>query len=77
MRREGIDRIALAYDGADDPSRLGLAREDLPGRITQPHHEIRRNGAFADLAANTVRAEIFSGHGKPIGPRGLKKMTAS
>lgn len=32
MRRERVDRIALAYDGADDPDRLGIARDDLPGR---------------------------------------------
>jgi hypothetical protein len=30
--RERIGRIALAYDGADDPDRLGLVRDDLPGR---------------------------------------------
>jgi hypothetical protein len=32
MRRERVERIALAYDGADDPGRLGIARDDLPGR---------------------------------------------
>jgi hypothetical protein len=32
MTRERVDRIALAYDGADDPDRLGIARDDLPGR---------------------------------------------
>ena len=32
MKREHVDRVALAYDGADDPDRLGIARDDLPGR---------------------------------------------
>jgi hypothetical protein len=32
MKRERVERIALAYDGADDPDRLGLVRDDLPGR---------------------------------------------
>lgn len=32
MKRERVGRIALAYDGADDPDRLGIERDDLPGR---------------------------------------------
>ena len=32
MRRERVARIALAYDGADAPDRLGIVRDDLPGR---------------------------------------------
>jgi hypothetical protein len=32
MRREGVARVALAYDGADDPGRLDITRDDLPGR---------------------------------------------
>ena len=32
MKREGTSRVALAYDGADDPDRLGIVRDDLPGR---------------------------------------------
>ena len=32
MERERVGRIALAYDGADDPDRVAIARDDLPGR---------------------------------------------
>lgn len=32
MKRESVERITLAYDGADDPDRLGIAHDDLPGR---------------------------------------------
>jgi hypothetical protein len=32
MRHDGVPRVSLAYDGADDPDRLGIARDDLPGR---------------------------------------------
>jgi hypothetical protein len=31
MRREGITSVQLAYQGADDPARFGIAHEDLPG----------------------------------------------
>jgi hypothetical protein len=31
MRREGVSSVQLAYQGADDPARFGIPREDLPG----------------------------------------------
>ncbi len=36
MRREGVARVQLAYQGADDPARFGIAGEDLPGAHLYP-----------------------------------------
>jgi hypothetical protein len=36
MRERGLASIQLAYMGADDPARLGIAREDLPGQVLYP-----------------------------------------
>jgi hypothetical protein len=36
MRRRGVASVQLAYMGADDPSRFGIAREDLPGQHLYP-----------------------------------------
>jgi hypothetical protein len=36
MRREGVKSVQLAYQGADDPSRFGIAHEDLPGECLYP-----------------------------------------
>jgi hypothetical protein len=36
MRREGVTRVQLAYYGADDPARFGIARDDLPGAHLYP-----------------------------------------
>ena len=36
MRREGVPRVQLAYQGADDPARFGIEREDLPGAHPNP-----------------------------------------
>jgi hypothetical protein len=36
MRREGVASVQLAYQGSDDPSRFGIAREDLPGDHLYP-----------------------------------------
>ena len=36
MRREGVSRIQLAYQGSDDPARFGIDREDLPGEHLYP-----------------------------------------
>jgi hypothetical protein len=41
MRREGIGSVQLAYMGADDPARFGIAREDLPARQLYPAHPAR------------------------------------
>lgn len=31
MKREGVERVTLAYHGCDDPDRYGFAHDDLPG----------------------------------------------
>lgn len=36
MRREGVARVQLAYQGSDDPARFGIDREDLPGEHLYP-----------------------------------------
>jgi hypothetical protein len=36
MRRDGIASVQLAYQGADDPARFGIAHEDLPGAHLYP-----------------------------------------
>ncbi len=36
MRREGVARVQLAYQGSDDPARFGIEREDLPGDHLYP-----------------------------------------
>jgi hypothetical protein len=36
MRREGITSVQLAYQGADNPARFGIAHEDLPGAHLYP-----------------------------------------
>jgi len=36
MRREGVGHVQLAYQGSDDPARLGIDREDLPGEHLYP-----------------------------------------
>jgi hypothetical protein len=36
MRERGVASVQLAYMGADDPSRFGIAREDLPGQVLYP-----------------------------------------
>jgi hypothetical protein len=36
MRREGVSSVQLAYQGADDPARFGIAHEDLPGDHLYP-----------------------------------------
>ena len=38
-------------------------RQHLAGGIAEAHHEIGSDRRLADLAANAVRAKIFSGHG--------------
>jgi hypothetical protein len=38
MRREHVQQVQLAYHGVDDPSRFGIAREDLPGIVLYPSH---------------------------------------
>jgi hypothetical protein len=41
MRRRGVDSVQLAYMGADDPARFGIAREDLPGWRLHPGRPAR------------------------------------
>jgi 4-amino-4-deoxy-L-arabinose transferase-like glycosyltransferase len=36
MRREGVARVQLAYQGSDDPARFGIDEEDLPGEHLYP-----------------------------------------
>jgi hypothetical protein len=38
MREHGVSSVQLAYMGADDPQRLGIVREDLPGQVLYPVH---------------------------------------
>ena len=41
MRRHGVASVQLAYMGADDPARFGIAHEDLPGRRLHPERRAR------------------------------------
>jgi 4-amino-4-deoxy-L-arabinose transferase-like glycosyltransferase len=36
MRKAGVASVQLAYEGADDPGRFGIAHEDLPGDHLYP-----------------------------------------
>jgi hypothetical protein len=36
MRREGVPRVQLGYQGSDDPARFGISRDDLPGEHLYP-----------------------------------------
>jgi hypothetical protein len=49
MKENGIERIQLAYHGADDPARFGIVHEDVDGRHLYPAHEARDrvSGTFA------------------------------
>jgi hypothetical protein len=42
MRAHGVASVQLAYMGADDPARYGIAREDLPGQHLYPAPPARR-----------------------------------
>jgi hypothetical protein len=42
MRVRGVPSVQLAYMGADDPGRFGIAREDLPGRSLHDPRPARR-----------------------------------
>jgi hypothetical protein len=42
MRRRGVTSVQLAYMGADDPDRYGIAREDLPGQRLHPERPARQ-----------------------------------
>lgn len=41
MRRNQVPSVRLAYMGADDPGRFGIAHEDLPGRHLYPERPAR------------------------------------
>jgi len=42
MRGRGVSSVQLAYMGADDPARFGIAREDLPGQRLHPERPARQ-----------------------------------
>ncbi len=42
MRRERVASVQLAYQGADDPARFGIAHQDLPGQHLYPERPAAR-----------------------------------
>ena len=42
MRHERVASVQLAYQGADDPARFGIAHQDLPGQHLYPERPAAR-----------------------------------
>jgi hypothetical protein len=55
MRRESVARVQLAYEGADDPARFGIAGEDLPGvHLYPPRSPSRRFEGVVVVSPNLL-----------------------
>ena len=56
MRSRGVPSVQLAYMGADDPARFGIAREDLPAQHLYPAQPARRPfaGAVVVVSPNVL-----------------------
>jgi 4-amino-4-deoxy-L-arabinose transferase-like glycosyltransferase len=64
MRRQGVEEIQLGYHGSDDPERIGLRVEDLPGVHLYPGRPAAR--PFEGVVA--VSPNLLLGIVEPKGP---------
>ena len=58
MRRERVASVQLAYQGADDPGRFGIAHEDLPGQYLYPAHPPARPFEGVVVVSPTLLFEL-------------------
>jgi hypothetical protein len=72
MKRQGVDEIQLGYHGSDDPERLGLRVQDLPGVHLYPGRPAAR--PFEGIIA--VSPNLLLGIVEPKGPNPYPELRA-